>query len=181
MTSRLRSFYPSLNISNKIVFNMHCCRSLHECQKFCIVQLFYLIYVLNLFNGVDDVMLRNSCGFSIRGLARTKFLSTSLLAQEWLSAEKCDRFFLPGKFLSSGDLSLKSFPSEMCFWYIETVKTLVIGLGISPSQGGPASTYGTAGLGERFGITVLVSEWFMRNHGRRKFRKATFYLWSGKY
>jgi hypothetical protein len=30
---------------------------------------FYLIYVLILFNGVDDVMLRNSYGLSIRGLA----------------------------------------------------------------------------------------------------------------
>lgn len=61
---------------------MRCCRRLYECQKFCIVQLFYLIYVLNLFNGVDDVMLRNSCGLSIRGLARTEVLSTNMLGQE---------------------------------------------------------------------------------------------------
>jgi len=45
---------------------------------------FYLIYVLNLFNSVDDVMLRNSCGLSIRGLARTKVLSTNMLGQERL-------------------------------------------------------------------------------------------------
>lgn len=31
---------------------------------------FYLIYILILFNGVDDVMLRNSYGLSIRGLVR---------------------------------------------------------------------------------------------------------------
>ena len=43
-----------------------------------------LIYVLNLFNSVDDVMLRNSCGLSIRGLARTEVLSTNMLGQECL-------------------------------------------------------------------------------------------------
>lgn len=48
------------------------------------MQLFYLIYVLNLFNSVDDVMLRNSCGLSIRGLARTEVLSTNMLGQERL-------------------------------------------------------------------------------------------------
>ena len=48
------------------------------------MQLFYLIYMLNLFNSVDDVMLRNSCGLSIRGLARTEVLSTNMLGQERL-------------------------------------------------------------------------------------------------
>lgn len=43
---------------------------------------FFLIYVLILFNGVDDVMLRSSCGLSIRGLARTDAHSTDTLAQE---------------------------------------------------------------------------------------------------
>jgi hypothetical protein len=50
----------------------------------CIVQFFYLIYVLILFNGVDDVMLRNSYRLSIRGLARMDALSTNVLAQECL-------------------------------------------------------------------------------------------------
>lgn len=53
-------------------------------RSFVLCSLFYLIYVLNLFNSVDDVMLRHSCGLSIRGLARTEVLSTNMLGQECL-------------------------------------------------------------------------------------------------
>lgn len=53
-------------------------------RSFVLCSIFYLICVLNLFNSVDDVMLRNSCGLSIRGLARTEVLSTNKLGQERL-------------------------------------------------------------------------------------------------
>ena len=54
-------------------------------RSFVLCTFFYLIYVLNLFNSVDDVMLRNSCGLSIRGLARTEVLRTNVLGQERLT------------------------------------------------------------------------------------------------
>jgi hypothetical protein len=48
------------------------------------VQFFYLIYVPILFNGVDDVMPRNSRGLTIRGLSRMENLHTNMLDQECL-------------------------------------------------------------------------------------------------
>jgi hypothetical protein len=52
---------------------------------------FYLIYVLILFNGVDDVMLWNSYGLSIRGPACMVTLSTKMLGQECLMCGKMRR------------------------------------------------------------------------------------------
>lgn len=63
---------------------------------------FYLIYVLILFNGVDDVMLRNSYRLSIRGLARVEALGTNILDQECRKCRKYAIFLLPRtSFLSS--------------------------------------------------------------------------------
>jgi len=132
---------------------------------------FYLIYVLNLFNSVDDVMLRNSCGLSIRGLARTKVLSTNMLGQErlkcgdiWhiLTARKVtvERRLDPITF-SDWDLFLKR---RNCQLFCSD------GSGNSPSEGGPANAYCTADPEEGFRPTIIVFELDMPNKTRHKFR-----------
>lgn len=78
---------------------------------------FYSIYVLILFNGVDDVMLRNSYGLSIRGLARVEALSTNMLGQECRKCRKYAAIFLQPRtsFLSCRGLDLRIFLFENYF------------------------------------------------------------------
>jgi len=124
-----------------------------------------------LFNSVDDVMLRNSCGLSIRGLARTEVLSTNMLGQECLKCGEVWHIFSARNVTVERRLDPKTFFDWDLFLKRRNCQTLCSdGLGNSPSQGGPANPYCTAEPEEGYGPMIIVFELAMPNNRRRKFR-----------
>jgi len=127
--------------------------------------------MLNLFNSVDDVMLRNSCGLSIRGLARTEVLSTNMLGQERLKCGDIWHILTAREIIIERRLDTKTFFDWDLFLKRRNCQTLHSdGLGNSPSQGGPANAYCRAEPEEGFKPAIIVFELAMPNNTRRKFR-----------